>query len=123
MPKMIKCFFGKWLSEYNNNLFLCINILQFDHFVRHLLCLKMIFDWKMFCLRVHKRIFGHVIALVLSQCIRMGSSYFTSKFSNVCFIQMTCVQHDATTIYSASAIDNEMEDYFLLSHDTKQFPK
>ena len=53
----------------------------------------------------------------------MGSSYFTSKSSNVCFIQMTWVQHDATTIYSASTVDSEIENFFLLSHDTKQTPR
>ena len=63
------------------------------------------------------------IAFVLSQCITMGSSYFTSKSSNICFIQMTCVQHDATTIYLTYVVDSEMKECFFLSHDTKQSPK
>ena len=36
---------------------------------------------------------------------------------------MTWVQHGAATIYSASAVESEMEDFFLLNHETKQFPK
>ena len=66
--------------------------------------------------------FDIFMALVLSQFILIGCSDFTSKFSSVCFIQMTWVQHDATTIYSASAMESEMEDCFLLKHETKQFP-
>ena len=63
------------------------------------------------------------IALVLSQNIGMGSSYFTCMSSNVCFIQITCVQHVATAIYSTSIVDRDTEDYFLLDQDIKQSPK
>ena len=63
------------------------------------------------------------IALVLSQNIGVGSSYFTCMSSNVCLIQMTCVQHAATAIYSASVVDRDIEDCFLLSQATRQFPK
>ena len=59
----------------------------------------------------------------MSQCITMVSSYFTIKYTNICLIQMTCVQNDAKAKYSASVVDNEMEDWFLLSDDTKQSPK
>ena len=69
------------------------------------------------------RFFDMFMALVLSQFITIRYSYFTSKYSNVCFIQMNCVQHDATKIYSTYAVDGEMEDCFLLSHETKQSPK
>ena len=60
-----------------------------------------------------------LMALVLSQFIIIGFSYFTSKSFSFCFIQMTWVQHDTTTIYSASALESEMEDCFLLNHETK----
>ena len=63
------------------------------------------------------------MALLISQFIIIGCSYFTSKSSSVCFIQMTYVQHDAPTIYSSFAMESEMEDHFLLNHETKQFPK
>lgn len=54
------------------------------------------------------------IALVLSQSIGIGSSYFTWISSNVCFIQITCVQHAAAAMYSASAVDKDTDDCFLL---------
>ena len=60
------------------------------------------------------------IALVLSQNIGMGSSYFTWMSSNVCLIQITCVQHVVATIYYASTKDKDIEDCFLLNQDTKQ---
>ena len=63
------------------------------------------------------------IALVLSQNIGMGSSYFTWMSSNVCVIQMTCVQHAATAIYYASSVDRDTEDCFLLDQTTRQPPK
>ena len=59
------------------------------------------------------------IAMVLSQKIGMGSSYFTCMSSNVCLIQMTCVQHVVAAIYFASAIDKDNEDCFLLDQDTR----
>ena len=62
------------------------------------------------------------IAPVLSQNIGMGSSYFTWMSSNVYLIQMTCVQHDATTIYYAYVVDRDTEDCFLLDQATRQFP-
>ena len=61
--------------------------------------------------------------LILSQFIIIGFSYFTSKSSTIFFIQMTWVQHDIATIYSASAMESEMEDYFLHNHEIRQFPK
>ena len=63
------------------------------------------------------------IVLVLSQNIGMGSSYFTWVSSNVCLIQMTCVQHAAAAIYSTSVVDKDTDDYFLLDQATRQFPK
>ena len=54
------------------------------------------------------------IALVLSQSIGMGLSYFTWMSSNVCFIQITCVQHAAATIYYAFVVDRDTKDCFLL---------
>ena len=58
------------------------------------------------------------IALVLSQSIGMGSLYFTWISSNVCFIQITCVQHAIATIYSASTVDKDAKDCFLLDQAT-----
>jgi hypothetical protein len=67
--------------------------------------------------------FEILMALILSQYIGMGSSYSTCIFVKVCFIQRTCVQHVATAIYSTSAVDKDIDDCFLLSHDTKHSPK
>ena len=67
--------------------------------------------------------FDIFMALVLSPCMKMGSSYFTSKSSNISFIQMTCVQNDTWAIYLDSIVDSEMEDFFLVSHDTNQYPR
>ena len=63
------------------------------------------------------------IALVLSQSIGMGSSYFTWMSSNVCFIQIICVQHASTAIYSTYVVDKDTEDCFFLDQATRQFPK
>ena len=63
------------------------------------------------------------IALVLSQSIGMGSSYFTWISSNVYFIQITFVQHVAAAIYSSSVVDKDTKDFFLLAQATRQFPK
>ena len=35
----------------------------------------------------------------------------------------TCVQHVVVAIYSASAVDKDIDDFFLLSHDTKHSHK
>jgi hypothetical protein len=67
--------------------------------------------------------FDILMALVLLQCIGMGSSHSTYIFVKVCFILRTCVQHVVAAIYSASAIDKDIDDCFLLSHDTKHSPK
>ena len=65
------------------------------------------------------RLLDIFMELVLSQFIIIGFSYFISKSSSVCFIQMTWMQHDASTIYSASVVESEMEVCFLLNHGTK----
>ena len=41
---------------------------------------------------------------------------------NVCFIQRSYVQQDATATYSASAVDNAIELCFLLNQDTNLGP-
>ena len=64
--------------------------------------------------------FDIFIALVLSQNIGMVSSYFTCMSSNVCLIQMTCVQHVVAAIYFSSVVDRDTEGCFLLDQDTKQ---
>ena len=63
------------------------------------------------------------ITLVLSHNIGMGSSYFTCMSSNVCLIQMTCVQQVAAAIYLASVVDRDIEGCSLLDQDTRQSPK
>jgi hypothetical protein len=63
------------------------------------------------------------MTLVLSQLIVMGSSYLICKSSKVCFIQRTSVQHDATTMYSDSVVDSDVDVCFLLSHATRHFPR
>jgi hypothetical protein len=61
--------------------------------------------------------------LVLSQYIGMGSSYSTCISVEVCLIQRTCVQHVSTAIYSSLIVDRDIDDCFLLSHDTKHSPQ
>ena len=63
------------------------------------------------------------IVHVLSQNIGMGSSYFTLMSSNVCLIQLTCVQHPVAAIYYASTVDRDTEDCFFLDQATRQSPK
>ena len=76
-----------------------------------------------FFLECMKEFFDIFMALVLSQFISIGCSYFINKYSSVYFIQITWIQHDTTRIYSASIMERKMEDCFLLDQDTKQFPK
>jgi hypothetical protein len=64
-----------------------------------------------------------LMALVLSQLIVMGSPYHICKYSNVFFIQRTCVQQDATTMYSAYVVDSDVDVCFLLIHATINFPR
>jgi hypothetical protein len=63
------------------------------------------------------------MALVLSQLIVMGLSYLICKYSNVFFMQRTCVHHDATTMYYASIVDSDVDVFFLLIHTTKHFTR
>jgi hypothetical protein len=64
-----------------------------------------------------------LMALVLSQLIVIGSLYFICRSSRVCFIQRTCVQQDATTMYYASVVESDVDVCFLLDHATRLFPK
>jgi hypothetical protein len=61
--------------------------------------------------------------LLLSQWIVVGSSNTILMSCKVCFIHSTCVQHSATKIYSASVLDREIEDCFLLIQATNDSPK
>ena len=63
------------------------------------------------------------IALVLSQSIGVGSSYFTCMSSNVCFICRTRVQHTVVAMYYAYDVDNDTKGLVLLNQDTKQSHK
>ena len=76
-----------------------------------------------FVLECITRFLDMFIALVLSQNIGMGSSYFTCMSSNVCLIQMTCVQHVVVAMYYAFVVDKNTEGCFLLDQDTRQSPK
>ena len=76
-----------------------------------------------FVLECITRFLDMFITLVLSHNIGMGSSYFTWMSSNVCLIQMTCVQHATVVIYFASVVDKDTDDCFLLDQATRQFPK
>lgn len=76
-----------------------------------------------FVLECITRFLDMFIALVLSQNIRMGSSYFTWMSSNFCLIQIAYVQHVAAAIYFASVVDKDTEDCFLLDQATRQLPK
>jgi hypothetical protein len=62
------------------------------------------------------------MGLVLSKYNGMGSSYSTCIFFRVCFINRTCVQHGVVAIYSSSSVDNDTNDCFFLSQDTKNSP-
>jgi hypothetical protein len=61
--------------------------------------------------------------LVSSQWIIVGSSNTILMSCRVCFIHSTCVQHSVAAIYSASVIDREIEDCFLLIQATSDSPK
>ena len=63
------------------------------------------------------------MASLLSRNTKIGSLYSTLISCNVCFIQKSCVQQATIAMYYASTIYREIEDYFLLNHDTRQFPK
>ena len=63
------------------------------------------------------------MALVLSQLMVMGLSYLICKFSNVCFIQRTCVQQNATKMYFSSIVESDVDVCFLLNQATRHFPK
>jgi hypothetical protein len=63
------------------------------------------------------------MVLVLSQYIEMGSSYSTCISVNVFFIHKTRVQHVVAAMYSALAINNDTDEFFLLIQDTKNSPK
>jgi len=61
--------------------------------------------------------FEMLIALVLSHRMEIGGVQVILKSCKVCIIQRSCVQQDAAATYSASAVDNDIELYFLLNQD------
>jgi hypothetical protein len=63
------------------------------------------------------------MALVLSKLIVMGLSHLICKYSNFFFIQRTCVQQDATIMYSSSTVDSDVDVCLLLIHATRHFPR
>ena len=64
-----------------------------------------------------------LMALVLSHCRGIGSSYFTSKSASVWIIQIIYVQQVASTMYSSFVVDKDIEPCFLLIYATKESPK
>lgn len=64
-----------------------------------------------------------LMAPVLSHLREIGLAYFTSKSARDCIIHSTCVQHVATTMYSAYVVDKSIKLCFLLNHATKESPK
>lgn len=61
--------------------------------------------------------------LVLPHTNDIGCFCSTLIYLYVFFIQITCVQQYATTMYISYVADREIEYFFLLNHDTRQFPK
>jgi hypothetical protein len=53
----------------------------------------------------------------------MGSLYSTYISVRVCFIHIISVQYGVAAIYFDSTVDKDIDDCFLLSHDTKHSPK
>jgi hypothetical protein len=84
---------------------------------------KLYFIGMCFFLECTTRFFEILMVLVLSQYIKIGSSYSTCILVKVCFIHITCVQHVVVAIYSTSYVDNDIDDCFFLSQDTKHSPK
>ena len=66
--------------------------------------------------------FEILMAILLSHKMEMGGENLIWISCNVFIIQRICVQHDATTTYFSSAIDNRMELCFLLKQDTNRCP-
>ena len=62
------------------------------------------------------------IALVLSHLIGMWSRT-NPKSISCCLIHKTWAQQQPAAIYSASAVDNATEFYFLLNQETREFPR
>jgi len=60
--------------------------------------------------------------LVLSHRMDMDGVHVILLSCKVCIIQSSCVQQDATTTYSASAVDKTIELCFLLNQDTDLEP-
>jgi hypothetical protein len=61
---------------------------------------------------------------VLSQLIVMGLLYLICRSSKVFFIQRTCVQQDAASIYYVFVVESiDVDFYFFLNHATIIFPK
>src|SRR5277367_2846076 len=64
-----------------------------------------------------------LIALVLSQNITTGSLISIFMPSNNCLNQTILEQFTAATTYSASAVDWDIQFYFLLVQETNLFPR
>lgn len=53
----------------------------------------------------------------------MDSLILMPKSFIICFIHRTCVQQETDAMYSALAIDNDTESYFLLCHEIRLSPR
>lgn len=63
------------------------------------------------------------MALVLSHMFGIGSFKYTLISFKICFIRIIFEKQVVNALFSALTVDKEMEGYFILTHDIKQFPK
>lgn len=66
--------------------------------------------------------FEILMALVLSQKIVIGCLISMLTSLKASFIHIICVQQSAAAIYSASVVERDIDDYFLLSQETRKSP-
>lgn len=63
-------------------------------------------------------LFEMLMALGLSHRMEMGGVHVIQIYCNVFIIQISCVQQDAVTTYSASVVAKAIELCFLMNQDT-----
>ena len=83
----------------------------------------MIFDQNVFCFLMHDRILGDAngTSVVTEYGNRLTKFYL--KILQILFHPKDLSTQAATAVYSASAVDNEIEVCFFLNHDTRQPPR
>ena len=123
LSKILECLPWQGFCKNVYNLLLCLNIFQLDVLFYYLFPQKMEFDGDMLCFGVHYWVLRYVYCTGFVTKFWNSSSYFILIYSNVHFIQITCVQHAAAAMYYAFSLDKDTEDCFLLDQTTRQFPK